>query len=934
MKEKSRPVFAGPESVVPLELSRYRAVFKAAREAVYFRDPDGRLQEINQAGLDLFGYSRKEMAGLQVRDTYENPADFKQLQRELGEKGAVKDFEARLIRKDGKVMDCLITAFEVRDDQGRLIGFQGILQDISGQKQARRELEISHQRFSDLAELTGEWIWEVDPAGNYTFSNSQVEKILGYKEGEILGRPIYDFFHPREREELQVAAFKVMVDRQPFKEFVYRSLHRSGGLRWLSTNGLPLFDGEGKFGGYRGSNRDVTSWVQAREALVAANEMADYIRRVVPSGLFTVDTHRRVTSWNDQAAQITGYGPEEILGQECRLFALSPCEEHCGLLSPEIPKPIHGRECTIRRKDGAIRFIRKNVNLLKDMTGTVIGGIESFEDMTEHKEALEALQRAKEEEVSLNRELSEAIERAQHMAVQAEAANASKSQFLANMSHEIRTPMNGIIGFSSLLLETPLTDEQREYVEIITASGSQLLNLLNDILDFSKIEAGKMTVEQAPFDLGRVLKEVIDLASIKAREKGLAVRMDFPDQAPREVVGDSLRLRQVLTNLIGNAVKFTEKGRIQIRVEFRETEDKNPTYYFAVEDAGPGIPLDRQKAVFEKFIQVDGSVTRQHGGTGLGLTISKELVELMGGKIGLESAPGQGSLFWFTLPLKKGADWDSGAIREPARDIPTINFSGRGMKILVAEDQPVNQQLARKMLEQLGCRVTLAGNGREAVRCVENGMYDLVFMDCQMPEMDGYEAVGRIRSLGVPGKDLPVIAMTAHVMAEDRERCLAAGMDGYLGKPIRKDELAAILAQWSSGGINKNREQAAAPKKKTPNLACQTLAEQVGLEEKDYREMLGLFFQQVDLDVKILEESWASGEMLQLGRTAHGLKGSSANLRLMEIYEAAGRLERLGKENDLEGVRPLIQSLKEKIGAAARELMDQPWPLFKGSPDF
>jgi len=591
-------------------------------------------------------------------------------------------------------------------------------------------------------------------------------------------------------------------------------------------------------------DRDITERNQTRRALVEREQRLRAIFEVEPECVKLVDHDGRLLEINPAGlSMLEAESPGQLIGQPVFL-----------LIAPEwraAYAEFHQRvfdgataalEFEIVSLKGTRRWMESHAVPLRDTSGKVTALVAVTRDITarkgaqeENRKASAAFEAANADLAETNRQLEESIQRANQMALAAEAASRAKTDFLATMSHEIRTPMNGVIGFTGLLAESELTPEQREHVEIIRSSGETLLTLINDILDFSKIEAGRMELEHASFDLRLAVQQTLAVLRMRAAAKSIELCSEIDPAVPDVVIGDVTRLRQVLLNLIGNGIKFTERGAVSVEVRrcamrvsrpgqragskgesdtqmlFRRQQATAETFdlHFTVRDTGIGIPPDRLNRLFRAFSQVDTSTTRRFGGTGLGLAISKRLCELMGGGVHVESTPGFGSAFHFTIQAQIA---DSAAPAAPAAPVPAepvappapaadtpaparSTVTGHGLRVLLVEDNRVNQALATALLKKSGCAVRLAEDGRQAIEVLRTEDFDLVLMDVCMPEMDGYEATRRIRAgdCGPARKHICIAAMTANAMEGDREKCLDAGMDEYLSKPINKAELIAVL---------------------------------------------------------------------------------------------------------------------------------------------
>lgn len=506
------------------------------------------------------------------------------------------------------------------------------------------------------------------------------------------------------------------------------------------------------------------------------------------------------------------------------------------------------------------------------------------------------------------RDLETLSRKLQATARRAESASRAKSEFLATVSHEIRTPLNGVIGMSDLLLAEPLEEGPRQYAVTIHDSANLLLGLINELLDFSKIEAGRLELEYQPLSLAALVEGSVAIFAARAESRGIRLEARVSEALPGWMMGDPARLRQVLLNLVANAVKFTDEGWVILEATLEDAD----TLRLEVRDSGCGIPAEQRERIFEPFRQGDASTARRFGGTGLGLAISRRLVEAMGGSIEMHSEPGVGSRFWCLLPLVPAA--------EPAQQAAPGRLEPgwpQGARLLVVEDNPVNQRVAQAMLERLGCRVTQAESGEAALALTERRHFDLIFMDVQMPDMDGLEVTRRLRQRHGWSATVPIVAMTAGGPGRERARCLAAGMNGYLTKPLLQEALLEVLRRHLGGS-------AMAP---TLTMSQQTLADPLilnslrdSLGEQGMASMVALYRDQAEAHLAQLTMALEAGDSGRLRHAAHQLKGESASLGAVKVAGLAARLERLAFEEQLAAAGPVLEELHACIATTLASL--------------
>jgi len=773
---------------------RIRLILESTAEGIYGIDPQGVCTFINQAALRILGFSsRDQVLGLNCHLLFHHShadgtpfpmQDCQVVRAYRAGKGTHSDAEV-FWRSDGTTFPVEYWSHPLLRD-GQAIGSVVTFLDISQRHTFERAIRESEQKFRAIFEGAELGIAVAKINDGHITVNSAYRRMLGCTAEEMRSISIFDELTHPDDVERDVRAYQPLargeIDRLHLEK---RYLLRDGRLVWASVELSLLRDAAGKPQYILGLAADITERKRVEEELRASARQLRAFIEDAPVAMAMFDRDIRYLAASRRWTTDYGFGHPDLTGL-C-LYDLVPNlpekwrESHRRGLAGE--KQHLGEDIWIRA-DGTEQWVSSAVYPWREPSGSIGGIIISAEDISQRK---------------LNEQLLQDAKRA------AEAASAAKSTFLATMSHEIRTPLNGILGMTDLVLDTQLAPEQREHLGLVRFSADSLLAIINDILDFSKIEAGKLEMELIPFHLRESLQQTMKTCAIRAQQKGILFSFKAPADVPDALVGDPGRIRQVLLNLVGNAIKFTERGQIFVAVGAAFPVKGRALLHFGVKDTGIGIPAEAQEKIFAAFSQADGSMARKYGGTGLGLAICVRLVDMMGGRIWVESVPQQGSVFHFTLdlalaeenafPAANQLQQHGGASQASTPHSSTLEAaSGAGCRVLLVEDNAVNRTLAQRLLQKRGFEVSTAVDGREAIRAAQSAEFDVILMDIQMPEMDGFEATAEIRKREkFSGRRTPIIALTAHAMKEDRDRCLSAGMDAYVTKPINPAELFSAI---------------------------------------------------------------------------------------------------------------------------------------------
>lgn len=764
----------------------------------------------------------------------------------------------------------------------------------------------SERRFRLLADNTTDLIFQVDLDLTRSYVSPAAREILGYEPDELLGTKAFAHTHPEDQAAGEAFYADLFAGRASKAIASLRYQHRDGHYVWLELRAKPLNDENGRPAGCVACLRDISDRVAAEQALLESERryrlIAENTRDLIVQ--VDMDTTRRYVS--PACRDLLGYEPEELIGTKPLDMVHPDDRDRVRALLSELSD---GRRTEAvcrqryRRKDGTYVWVEVGYQIFHDEDGQPQGCIACTRDITEQKRQETALQEAK------------------HAA---ECASAAKSEFLAAMSHEIRTPLNAIIGFTDLMVASgrlPL-DLQRQ-AELVRKSGAALLTVVNDILDFSKVEAGAVTLELQAFTLRALIHNCISIVKGSVGKKDLNVRAIVDPALPQRLFGDEARLRQVLLNLLNNAIKFTEQGSVVLNVQHEDRRPDGVRLRFSITDTGIGISKNKQHRLFQRFSQVDSSIERQFGGTGLGLAICKKLVELMGGEIGLFSEEGAGSTFWFALTLPLGASEEQ---IQPARE---QSVTRRRARLLLVEDNTINQELARATLEVGGHEVDVVGNGASAIQALKHDSYDLVLMDVQMPGMDGVTATRHIRQLSAPSGTVPIVAMTANVLPDQLRLIRDAGMDDHIGKPFNRAELYTLVDKWIAWNTG------------TPSPSAPVVSHAPAvLNQMTYNEVLELVGPErlIDLLRTLVEElgtsfSGDATSAVERGRLryeAHVVVSSAGMLGFAALAAACRALEACNEQSVMwegaEAFEQLLEQLREvalRTSEHAKELLTE-----------
>ncbi len=871
---------------------RFRGIFEQAPFGMCVAGLDGAYIQVNGAFCRMVGYSEPDLRATLWADLThpEDRAPAQQLvdrlSRHPGEPGEIV---MRYIHRNGNVVWGRTRISAVQNPRGTPLYFVVHVEDITQRKRTEEALHESENRFRNMADCCPSLLWVTDAEGGNQFINRMYREFTGASQEEVEGCKWRLLIHPEDAAEYVGAFENAVREHAPFRAEA-RIRRADGEWRLTGSYAAPRLSPGGTYLGHVGLTADITERKQAEQAIRTSEEKFRQL---------TENIHEVFWMMPPTADQMLYVSPvyEQVWGRTCESLYQNPMswsqaihpddrESAHALFARQIQGESVESEYRIRTPSGEEKWIRDRAFPIRGETGELLRVVGIAEDITEAKHYEEDLIQAWEG---------------------ADAANRAKSRFLANMSHEIRTPMNGVIGMLQLLLATSLTSEQHRFVTVAQNSGRTLLALIDDILDLSKIEARKITLEKLSFNLRQTVEDVVQLLRVQATGKGLDLGARLAPEIPWLLAGDAHRLRQVLTNLAGNAIKFTERGQVTLDAKLDGQREGKVTVRFAITDTGIGIRPEQATLLFSPFTQADASTTRKYGGTGLGLAICKQLVEMMGGTIGVESREGQGSTFWFTAvfdlaPARGPTASTEGVDERSVAPGGTAGNNSPAVRILVAEDNAINREVALAQLHKLGYQADAVPNGAAAVQALERGGYHLVLMDCEMPVMDGYQATRMIRGSKRP--DIPIIAVTADAMSGDRDRCLSEGMNDYLSKPVELELLAQVLAKWLPRDHVESGPSRDTPAK--PAFDEEALLRRLMGDRKLAGIVLKGFLQDAPSQFENLRRQLQDADASGARSQAHMLKGAAATVAAEDLQAIALAMETAGRAGDLNHCEELL----------------------------